>query len=296
MRTTPRDLAEASRVYRLSRWQRFRRLELPVATTGLVWNGMLSMGGAWFFLVASEDISVNNQTYTLPGIGSYVGVAINEQNLGAIGWAIVTMIVVVVLVDRLFWRPLVAWSERFKIEESEAGEVVESASSTYSAARVWPPTPPAPQGGWSEMLGRPFAAAGRRLARLATNRLTDAGPARRGGHRSPVIAFQRRPGGRPHLGRRRSRRLHRDGGDGRRRRQRARRRTAHVRASRGRRPLSALIWTPVGVWIGMNPRVSRLAQPIVQVASSFPANFLFPFVTIVFMLRPGFPIGIGSSS
>ena len=91
LRTLPRDLNEATRMYHPSRWQRFRRLELPAATTGLVWNGMLSMGGAWFFLVASEAISVNQHLYTLPGIGSFVGVAIGEQNLGAVAWAIVTM-------------------------------------------------------------------------------------------------------------------------------------------------------------------------------------------------------------
>ena len=149
--TVPRDMAEAATVYRLSRWQRLRRMELPSATVGLVWNGMMSMGGAWFFLVASETISVNNATYTLPGIGSYVGAAIGQEDVTAILWAIATMIVVVVAVDRLFWRPMVAWAERFKLEDTQ-GEVVESAvldllrrSRLVAAAmRAWRSLPPGP--------------------------------------------------------------------------------------------------------------------------------------------------------
>ena len=299
MRTVPRDLTEAARVYQLSRWQRLRRLELPVTINGLIWNGMMSMGGAWFFLTASELISVNNQTYQLPGIGSYVGVAIGEGNLTAVCLAIVLMIVIVVAVDRLFWRPLVAWSERFKIEESEASERVQSLvldlvrrSRLVAAA--------------TRAIGAALLLIGTQARRLSSDR-------------SPTLTSPTEPAAQNVR--------HRPG------------RLATLLASDSLFNLvlvvvlglgaialvnyvasevspgdvaqafglglltfgrvvavvviSALLWTPVGVWIGMNPRVSRIAQPIVQVAASFPANFLFPFVTI-FMLGTGLPIGLGA--
>ena len=299
--TVPRDLDEAASVYRLSRWQRLRRLELPAATVGLVWNGMMSMGGGWFFLVASERISVNNQSYTLPGIGSFVGVAIDEQNLGAIGLAIAAMIAVVVAVDRLFWRPLVAWSERFKVEESEASERVESAvldlvrrsrlvafaihvtavgmgrlgHALFERARRVRPASSPQASQWDDGI-RELPPVGRLGAALRSDLTFN------------LILATALLGGSWALG-------------------------SYVATGVTASDLatvlgnglltfarvlavvavSAVIWTPIGVWIGMNPRVSQLAQPIVQVAASFPANFLFPFVTI-FMLRTGFPIELGS--
>jgi NitT/TauT family transport system permease protein len=298
--TLPRDLTEVTRIYRLSPWQRLRRLELPAATVGLIWNGMMSMGGGWFFLVASEAITVNDQSYTLPGVGSYVSVAIAEQNLPAIGWAILTMVIVVVAVDRLFWRPLVAWSERFKLEESEASERVESAVlDLLRRSRL------------VALAGRSIAVATRRLARLVGHLAlgvrralprgrSDADTGRGAGATgwlSTVIRSDRAFNfgltivliiGGISLGR-------------------------FVASGVTAADLvtvlidglltfarvivvvaaSVLVWTPIGVWIGMNPRVSRVAQPIVQVAASFPANFLFPFFTIA-MLATGFPIDIGS--
>ena len=105
-------------LYRLPRWQRFVRLELPAAMIGLIWNGMMSFSGGWFFVAASEAISVLNQHYTLPGIGSYVAAAVSAQDMRALGLAMLTMAVVIVLVDQLFWRPLVAWADKFKLERS----------------------------------------------------------------------------------------------------------------------------------------------------------------------------------
>jgi len=109
LRTVPKELTEAASLYGLSRWQRFSRLELPSATIPLLWNAMMSFGGGWFFLAASEAISVLNESYTLPGIGSYVAAAVQARNLRALAWAVVVMAVVILLVDQLFWRPLVAW-------------------------------------------------------------------------------------------------------------------------------------------------------------------------------------------
>ena len=126
LRTVPRELDEAVTLYRLPRWQRFLRLEVPAATIGLLWNAMMSFGGGWFFVAASEAISVLNQSYTLPGIGSYVTLAVEAQDLHALLLALATMAVVIILVDQLFWRPLVAWGDRFKLEHSAAAEAPHS--------------------------------------------------------------------------------------------------------------------------------------------------------------------------
>lgn len=117
-RTIPSELVEASRVFQLSGWQRFWRLELPFAMPGLLWNMMMSMSGGWFFVVASEAISVSNQSIKLPGIGSYIALAIEAKDMMAIGWAIGTMFVGVLMYDQLFFRPLLAWADKFRFEES----------------------------------------------------------------------------------------------------------------------------------------------------------------------------------
>ena len=121
LRSLPRELEEMTELYRLSKWERFTRLELPASVIGLVWNGMMSFGGGWFFLAASEAISVLNRQYTLPGIGSYVAAAIAAMDFKALGWAIGTMIALILLIDQLFWKPLVTLADRCKLELS-AGE------------------------------------------------------------------------------------------------------------------------------------------------------------------------------
>src|SRR5215470_17603327 len=118
LRTLPKDLDEASRSLRLSPWLRFWRVEVPFAMPGLVWNMMMSMSGGWFFVVAAEAISVGNTTIQLPGIGSYIALAIAKQDLAAIGWAVVAMLGVILLYDQLLFRPLVAWSDRFRFEQT----------------------------------------------------------------------------------------------------------------------------------------------------------------------------------
>src|SRR3984957_13612653 len=121
LRTVPKELDEMAALYRLSRWERFTRLELPASVIGLVWNGMMSFGGGWFFLAASEAISVLNRQYTLPGIGSDVAAAVEAKDLKALGWAIATMIVLILFIDQVFWKPLVTVADRYKLELS-AGE------------------------------------------------------------------------------------------------------------------------------------------------------------------------------
>ncbi len=117
LRTVPPELQEAARVFQLSGWQRFWRLELPFAMPGLLWNMMMSMSGGWFMVVASEAISVSNQDIKLPGVGSYIALATEQKNLGAIGWAIFGMLVGISLYDQLFFRPLLAWADKFRFEE-----------------------------------------------------------------------------------------------------------------------------------------------------------------------------------
>src|SRR6202522_2112342 len=120
LRTIPTELEEASRNFRLSKWMSFWRLDVPFAKPQLIWNMMMSMSGSWFFVVASEAISVGNTTVTLPGVGSYIALAIERRDLIAVCWAIATMLVVILIYDQILFRPLVAWADRFRFEQ-EAG-------------------------------------------------------------------------------------------------------------------------------------------------------------------------------
>jgi NitT/TauT family transport system permease protein len=281
----PRELDELSRSLRLTRWQRFWKIEVPSGAIGLVWNGMLSFGGSWFFLVASEAISVHNRTYSLPGIGSFVGAAVAKGDLGAVGLAIATMIVVVVTVNVVFWRPLVAWSEKFRYETTEATEATHSVVLAILARSAWPRVLGRLRVRLAERLGRTMRVLGR----------DDSLPAARAGHqRVGDITFAVVFGALVAYGAYRG--LHfiatsRGVGLG---------QIPHCfalgAATFGRvvvlLVLATLIWVPVGVWIGMNPRVSRLAQPIVQVLASFPANFLFPFATLAF-IKFGISLNVG---
>ncbi|HKT59949.1 MAG TPA: ABC transporter permease subunit [Gemmatimonadales bacterium] len=271
LRTIPTDLLEAARLYRLSRWERWTRLEVPAAMIGLVWNAMMSFGGGWFFVAASEAISVLNRSYTLPGIGSYVAAAVAERDLHALGAAILTMAIVILLVDQLFWRPLVAWADRFRLELSTA-EIVPQSWLLDVLQRAKLP----------RQVGRllPSGAIDRGLARLTRVRdgRQDRSPSR-GLDRAYNAALLLALGVLLALG--------------------ARFVLSEVTpAEVGRAGLlglatfgrtialliaATLVWTPVGVAIGFNPRLARIAQPVVQLLASFPANFLFPFATVAFI-------------
>ncbi|MET8698642.1 ABC transporter permease subunit [Kitasatospora sp. NPDC004723] len=279
----PRELDELSRSFRFTRWMRFWKVEVPSGMIGLVWNGMMSFGGGWFFLVASEAISVNNQTYALPGVGSYAGAAIAAGDLGKVGWAIVTMAVMVIGVNFLFWRPLTAWAEKFKNEQSEATEVQRSVVLDFLRRSHWP-----------ELLGRLFRPAALALSRAGRLLGTDDRPLAvgTGRRRAGDLAFAVVAGGLIlwgliDLGR-----------------------YLDDRTGLGvfGEPLllglatlarvvvlvavATLVWVPIGVKIGFSPRLTRIAQPVVQVLASFPANFLFPLV-VWFLLRTGLSIDVG---
>jgi NitT/TauT family transport system permease protein len=287
LKMVPSELDEAARLYRLSLWQRFTKLEVPTAMIGLIWNAMMSFGGGWFFVAASEAISVLNQKYTLPGIGSYVAAAIAAQNLPALGWAFLTIVVVILLVDQLFWRPLIAWSDKFRLEQSSAAEAPNSwLFDLFKAARL------------PRLIGRALTPVGETINSLLSS-LTPQRPPRPVGKTQQVIG---------------------DGAD----------RLYNLALlvvigallvaglhfilitvglgevfktfwlgllTLGRvlilLVVATLIWTPVGVAIGFNPRLSRLLQPVVQFLASFPANFIFPFATL-FFIRSHISINWGS--
>ncbi len=279
----PRELDEAARVMRLTKWQRFWKLDVPGGMIPLVWNGMMSFGGGWFFLVASETISVLHHTYALPGIGSYVAAAVAAGDLGKVGLAIAVMVVMVVGVNVAFWRPLVAWSERFRVETSEAAEAPRSLMLDLLRRSAVPrivTRPLWPVGAVLDRVTRPFG--------LAEHALV--GDVRR--QRAGDLAFAAAVLAAVVFGAVRALVF------------------VHDRVGLGEFGHAfglgavtfgrvvvlvvavSVVWVPVGVWIGMNPKVSRLAQPVVQVLASFPANFLFPFATAAFVAT-GLSLNVG---
>lgn len=284
LRTVPQELMEATRLYRLSGWQRFTRLEVPSAMIGLVWNAMMSFGGGWFFVAASEAISVLNQEYTLPGIGSYVDKAIVEENLSALGWAILTIAIVIMLVDQLFWRPIVVWSDKFRLEQSAgAASPTSWVYDLLQAARI------------PRTLGRLLRPIGestkRALSALTPPRSTypeSDGPGEKGDRLFNLLLLLI-------IGAVFAWMLHfifRTVGP------------AEVLKTFWLGLLTLLrvmvlmviatiIWTPIGVAIGFNPKLARLLQPVVQFLASFPANFIFPFATL-FFIRTNISIEWGS--
>jgi NitT/TauT family transport system permease protein len=266
LRTVPTELIEASQMFKLSAWARFWRLDVPFAMPQLVWNMMMSMSGSWFFVVASEAITVGNTTVTLPGVGSYIAIAVQERNLGAVGWAILTMLVVILLYDQLLFRPLVAWADRFRFEQE--GAVAPPRSWVLDVLRrsrliAW--------------IVRPIATRVRRLSRAAP---IDSKLARDRLPRIPerwgkwiwygmivvvvgailwrTVAFVSETVSSSEVltavlfGMLTLVRV-----------------TVLIAAA-------SLIWVPVGVWAGLRPQAARLVQPIAQFLAAFPANLLFP--------------------
>jgi len=284
LKSVPYELQEAAALYRLSGWQRFVQLDVPSATIGLVWNAMISFGGGWFFLAASEAITVLNHSYTLPGVGSYVAAAVAAQDLPALGWAIVTIAVVIVVVDQLFWRPVVAWADRFRFEQSAAAEaprswvfdVVRAANVPRLLEQAWAPA--------ADTIGRLLSAATK--ARFAPRRQMGEGTQAARIFKAALIlvvillcavalrfilttvGFEE---------------IFKVFGLG----------LATMTRVVILVVVAVLVWTPIGVAIGFNPRLAGTLQPVVQFLSSFPANFIFPFATLAF-IRLGVPINFGS--
>jgi len=266
LRTIPIELAEAAESFRLSPWMRFWQLEVPFAMPALIWNMMMSMSGGWFFVVASESISVGHTTVALPGVGSYIALAIEQKNLPAIGWAIATMLIVILLYDQLIFRPLVAWVDRFRVEQEPGARVPDS----------WALT----------MMRRSRLIQAATLFFHSTVMLTSRAIKRRDDE--PVRPESDRPKrsldllwvslivaavvlGLWHIV------------------------VVLIKNTPLREALqvcglatitmlrvfvlialASLIWVPIGVWVGMRPRATQIVQPIAQFMAAFPANLLFP--------------------
>jgi NitT/TauT family transport system permease protein len=272
LRSVPNELDEMATLYRLSRWERFTRLELPASMIGLVWNGMMSFGGGWFFLAASEAISVLNRQYTLPGIGSYVAAAIEAKDLSALAWAVATMILLIVVIDQFFWKPLVTVADRYKLELTAGVErrfwlvdLWRSASLPYYIGQLLDPivfkidqflarltavhaggTPRkvSPTGDLLFNIVMGLISVGLLIAGV---RFVLSGVGLREVGHATLLGLATLA------------------------------RVIFLIA------ISTVIWTPIGVAIGFSPRLARISQPIVQILASFPANFLFPFATLGFI-------------
>ncbi|HEX3613719.1 MAG TPA: ABC transporter permease subunit [Sporichthyaceae bacterium] len=281
--TQPRELDEAARMLRLTKWQRFWKLDVPNGLISLVWNGMMSFGGGWFFLVASEVISVNRHTYALPGIGAYVAACSENQQVARMLLAIATMIVLVLGVNVLFWRPLTAWSERFRVEQAAATEaprsiVLDVLRRSAAPAAVGRATRPV--GRFLDRATRPFGVAEYPLrVDLGRQRMGDTAfaavlSALLGLGLWRMLVYVDHGTGLAEFGHA----------------------FALGLATFARVivlvVVATLVWVPIGVWIGMNPRVSRFAQPVVQVLASFPTNFLFPLVTLL-LIHTGLSLDVG---
>jgi len=282
------ELDEAARMYRLTKWQRFWKLDVPSSMIGLVWNAMMSMGGGWFFLTASEAVTVfighKGTNVNLPGIGSYMAAAVEQGSVPKVFIAIGVMVVLVVGTNFFVFRPLVAWSEKFRMETSESGDqprsivlgVLRASSVLRALGRTTRPVRRA-----LDSVFRPFGVAEyplhpdarrRRVGDVAFWGVVTA-VAVAGGVEGFVYLDQRVGFSRfPYL-------------------------IALASATFGRVAvlivISSLIWVPIGVRIGLDRRLARYAQPVVQVLASFPAILLFPFVTVVFIALH-VPLNIGA--
>ncbi len=269
LRTLPDELCEACGSFRLTPWMRFWQLEVPFAMPALLWNTMMSMSGSWFFVVASEAFSVGKTNVQLPGIGSYIAIANAEGNVRAIGWAILTMLIVILIYDQLIFRPLVVWGERFRIDQEQGGRMQRSWALTmmqhsriiarmrelFFAFVRWTgrrtPRPPglatlARVGSdrragviWFSVLVVVLALALWRIAAMLIGATT-------GSEALEVIGL------------------------------------AAITMLRVviLIALASLLWVPIGIWVGLRPRATQIVQPIAQFLAAFPANLLFPLAVL----------------
>ena len=278
LRTLPPDLEEVSTQFRLSSWQRFMKLELPFATPALVWNTMMSMSGSWFFVVAAEALTVGHRTVALPGIGSWLALAIDRGDVRAVVWAVVAMGVVILIYDQLLFRPIVAWADKFRFEMTASEDEPRSwFLELLQRTRLFP------------RIGRPFrafVAAIPRLPRLGASRSVAANPVLELWfdrlwlgvvfavaiwatwtitvyvHRTLTLADAISAFGYGLLT------------------------FARVLVLI---VIASVVWVPIGVWIGLRPAWSQRIQPVAQFLAAFPVNILFPFVVmgiVAFRLNP----------
>ncbi len=287
LKTIPRDMIEASRIFRYSGWQRFWQLEMPFATIGLVWNSIVSVAGGWFALIFCESFTMGARNFQLPGLGSYIQVATYDGNVRALLAGIATVILIVVATDQLLWRPLIAWSDKFKFEQVESAEHVKSPilellrSSTLFESlpgRLW------------SRVEEPIY---RRLARSKKSHVIHPIDDERKRKIPPVFwmlaaacaivilwaaaqaALMLRTITVADL------RLLLEGAA-----------ATFLRVNAAL--LISAAWTiPVGVAVGLNPKLARVVQPVAQILASVPATAFFP-ILLMALVRLGGGLGIGS--
>src|ERR1700691_2414203 len=280
LRTVPHELEECAASFRLSPWMRFWRLEVPFAMPALLWNTMMSMSGSWFFVVASESMTVGSTHVALPGVGSYIALAIEQGSLRAIGWAIATMFIVILLYDQLIFRPLVVWGDRFRLEQEQGGLVPDSWALTmlqrsrlmsglraaFNAVIRWTSrAAPRPQlllvattatvrvGRrtdllWFVLLVLVVALAVWRIARVLIGETSWHEAAQVSGLAALTML--------------------------------------RVMVLIG---LASVVWVPIGIWGGLRSRATQIVQPVAQFLAAFPANLLFPlavFGIVTWKLNP----------
>jgi NitT/TauT family transport system permease protein len=283
LKSIPKEMREAAKVYGFNWWQRFIEMELPFAAIGLVWNSMMSVAGGWFFLMACEMFVLGSRDFRLPGLGSYLQTAASNGDTRSILWGIATMIAVIVLLDQFVWRPVIAWAEKFKVEQVESTD----------APRSWVLNLFRHSRGLAHLQDRTIRPLRERLMMYFSRQHST----REAEQPSPLKLWLTRVLGvvllvsvgygivrivmllggleRPEI---------REAGAG-------------LLATFFRVNLALLLgalWTiPAGVAIGFNPRLARIAQPLAQIAASVPATALFPVVLLLF-IRIGGGLGIAS--
>ena len=287
LKSIPREMIEASRIYRYSAWQRFWQLELPFSAIGLIWNSIVSVAGGWFFLIVCEMFAFRGTSFRLPGLGSYLQTAADTRDMHALLWGLIVLVLIIVATDQLIWRPLIAWSDKFKFEQTESATRVTSpiltllqqtGALTRLPARVWGGAEEhiyhrlsqtrqcrivQPMDDASHKGGKLFP---RLLAVSATLAvlwgLSQAYPLLRGTTWAEFRLLLLGAG------------------------------ATYLRVNVS--IALAALWTiPVGVTIGSNPRLARYLQPITQVVASVPATALFP-VLMLALIRMGGGLGVGS--
>jgi len=275
LRTVPQDLRESSAQFRLNAWQKFWNLEVPFAIPGLVWNIMMSMSGSWFFVVASEAISVGNTQISLPGIGSWLGLAIQQKDLAAVLWATLAMAIVIILYDQIIFRPIVAWSERFNM--GQTASQLQAKSWVYTVIKktsvlAMITKPLKKLGNVLLDIKWPFKEKGFHYVseqEIRTNKILDIlwltllslfvacslvfliWYLHMGGINAKAIIDVTVLGAITLL-------------------------RVMILVL-----LASLIWVPVGVLVGLRPSLVAWLQPVAQFLAAFPANILFPFAVVV---------------
>ena len=281
----PNEMREAATIYRFSRWQRFTQLELPSSAIGLVWNSMMSVAGGWFALMVCEMFVLGQRDFRLPGLGSYLQTAASAGDTTSMLWGVATMVLLIVLLDQFVWRPVIAWAEKFKVEQVESTD----------APRSWVLNLVQHSSGLAKIRQKTLRPLGERLLLYFAKKHTEENqetpavvPWREWLVRAlAVLALAGIGYGVV--------------------------RVAIILSGIGKAELHATalglgatflrvnlalllaaLWTiPVGVAIGLNPKLARIAQPLAQIAASVPATALLPVILLV-LIRLGGGLGIAS--